>query len=277
MPSGRTFLDAVRTNAEGTSNPRPDLGAAKLHLVVRSSPVSSVQLSLSPGAGARCLHDTSHLSTKETTPMKINLRGRRAYLYRRRWVPAGPGVPHAHPAEDYIGAIDADAHAIPPELLAVLTDVEQAQLQEKVLCPAAQARAAAAKREQDPMSRIAEASRLLTEAGHCSQAALVPGSSLTQARQALDNIRLIDSIPTRPVVPPPPPRSSDDKLAKALVAIKAAAEAVRDGAYGKAPVEGARSTRAYRLWSDLFRAVEGDERSLLRALQEKGFVKWRKG
>ena len=32
--------------------------------------------------------------------MKINLRGRRAYLYRRRWVPAGPDVPHAHPAED---------------------------------------------------------------------------------------------------------------------------------------------------------------------------------
>lgn len=39
----------------------------------------------------------------------------------------------------------------------------------------------------------------------------------------------------------------------------------------------ARSTRAYRLWSELYRAVEGDEHSLLRALQEKGFVKWRKG
>ncbi len=209
--------------------------------------------------------------------MKINLRGRRAYLYRRRWVPAGPDVPHAHPAEDYLGAIDANAESIPPELLAVLTDAEQAQLQEKVLRPAAQAHAAAAKREQDPLWRIAEASRLLTEAAHCSQAALVPGSSLTQARQALDNIRLIDHIPTRPAVSPSPPRPSDDKLAEALVAIKAAAEAVRNGTYGKAPVEGARSTKAYRLWSELYRAVEGDERSLLRALQEKGFVKWRKG
>ena len=209
--------------------------------------------------------------------MKINLRGRRAYLYRRRWVPAGPGVPHAHPAEDYIGAIDANAESIPTELLAVLTEAEQAHLQEKVLLPAAQARAAAAKREQDPLWRIAEASRLLTEAARCSQAALVPGSSLTQARQALDNIRLIHHTPTRPAVSPPPPRPSDDKLAEALVAIKAAAEAVRNGAYGKAPVEGARSTRAYRLWSELFRAVEGDERSLLRALQEKGYVKWRKG
>ena len=208
--------------------------------------------------------------------MKINLRGRRAYLYRRRWVPAGPSVPNAYPSEDYLGAIDADAQDIPPELLEVLTEPEQAQLQEKVLRPAEQARAAAAKREQDPMWRIAEATRLLSEAAHCSQAALVPGSSLTQARQALDNIRLIDHTPTRPVAATPT-RPSDDKLAEALVAIKAAAEAVRNGAYGKAPVEGARSTRAYRLWSELFRAVEGDERSLLRALQEKGFVKWRKG
>ena len=208
--------------------------------------------------------------------MKINLRGRRAYLYRRRWVPAGPDVPHAHPAEDYLGAIDADAETIPPELLTVLTEAEQAQLQEKVLLPVTQARAAAAKREQDPLWRIAEATRLLSEAAHCSQAALVPGSSLTQARQALDNIRLIDHTPTRPVAPTPT-RPSDDKLAEALVAIKAASEAVRSGAYGRAPVEGARSTRAYRLWSELFRAVEGDERSLLRALQEKGFVKWRKG
>ena len=127
--------------------------------------------------------------------MKINLRGRRAYLYRRRWVPAGPDVPHAHPAEDYLGAIDADAETISPELLSLLTTAEQAQLREKVLLPATQARAAAAKREQDPMWRIAEASKLLTEAAHCSQYALVPGSSLTSVRHALDNIRLIDHMP----------------------------------------------------------------------------------
>jgi len=157
--------------------------------------------------------------------MKINLRGRRAYLYRRRWVPAGPDVPHAHPAEDYLGAIDTDAETIPPELLSLLTTAEQSQLREKVLLPAIQARAAAAKREQDPMWRIAEASRLLTEAAHCSQSALVPGSTLSAARKALDNIRLIDHMPTRP--PALPPRPTDDKLAEALVAIKAAAEAVR--------------------------------------------------
>ena len=207
--------------------------------------------------------------------MKINPRGRRAYLYRRRWVPAGPDVPHAHPAEDYLGAIDADAETIPPELLAILTEAEQAQLREKVLLPAAQARAAAAKREQDPLWRIAEASRLLAEAAHCSQSALVPGSTLTAARKAIENIRLIDNFHTRPSAPPP--RAKGEKLEEALAAIKAAADAIRSGDYGKAPLEGARSTRAYRLWSELYRAVEGDERSLLRALQEKGFVKWRKG
>ena len=206
--------------------------------------------------------------------MKINLRGRRAYLYRRRWVPAGPDVPHAHPAEDYLGAIDADAETISPELLSLLTTAEQAQLREKVLLPATQARATAAKRESDPLWRIAEASRLLSEAAHCSQSALVPGSSLGAVKKALESIRLIDNIPTRPAAPPP--RPADDKLAEALVAIKAAAEAVRNGAYGKAPVEGARSTRAYRLWAELYRAVEGDESSMLRALQEKGFVKTRK-
>ena len=207
--------------------------------------------------------------------MKINPRGRRAYLYRRRWVPAGPDVLHAHPTEDYLGAIDAVAETISPELLSLLTTAEQAQLREKVLLPATQARAAAAKRENDPLWRIAEASRLLSEAAHCSQSALVPGSSLGAVKKALESIRLIDNMPTRPAAPPP--RPSEDKLAEALVAVKAAAEAVRNGAYGKAPFEGARSTRAYRLWSELYRAVEGDERSLLRALQEKGFVKSRKG
>lgn len=207
--------------------------------------------------------------------MKINLRGRRAYLYRRRWVPASKAVPAAHPIEDYLGAIDADAETIPPDLLAVLTDAEQAQLQEKILLPAAAARAAATRREQDPLWRIAEASRLLTEAAHCSQSTLVPSNALTAARQALDHIRLSDPAPVR--TPTLEPRPSADKLADALVAVKAAADAVRMGAYGLAPVEGARSTRAYRLWSDIFQAVETGERSLLRALQEKGFVKWRKG
>lgn len=49
VPSGRAFLDAVRADVEGTPILRPDLGAAWLHLVVRSPAVSGVQAYLSPG------------------------------------------------------------------------------------------------------------------------------------------------------------------------------------------------------------------------------------
>lgn len=66
VSSGRSFLDAVRNNAEGALIPRPDRGAAWLHPVVRPPVVSGVQACLSPGAGERCLYDTTHLSTKET-------------------------------------------------------------------------------------------------------------------------------------------------------------------------------------------------------------------
>jgi hypothetical protein len=236
--------------------------------------VSGVQDMLSLGAGALCLYDMSYLSDKESI-VKINLRGRRAYLYRRRWVPAGPSVPHAYPAEDYLGAIDVDAEAIPHELISLLTTSEQDQLHEKVLRPAAEAREAAARRESDPLWRIAEASRLLSEAAHLSQSGAVPSSSLVPVRQAAERIRLLEAAPARPQSAPP--RPTVDKLSEAVVAIKAAAEAVRSGEYGRAPAEGTRSTRAYRLWSAVCDAVDGDERSLLRALQERGFVKYRKG
>lgn len=207
--------------------------------------------------------------------MKINLRGRRAYLYRRIWVPAGPDVPHAHPAEDYLGTISADAETIPPELLSLLTEAEQTQLREKILLPAAEARAAAAKRKSDPLWRIAAATQLLVEAAQFSQATPVPSAALSAAQRALEKVKPVDELPARAVATSI--RTETDKLSDALASVKAAAAAVREGAYGKAPTEGARSTRPYRLWSALYRAVEGDERSLLRALQEKGYVKSRKG
>lgn len=58
--------------------------------------------------------------------------------------------------------------------------------------------------------------------------------------------------------------------------IQEAARAVAAGRYGKAPAEQVRSTRPYRLWADLWAAVEGEtEGSLLRALEDRGFVKRR--
>ncbi len=206
--------------------------------------------------------------------MKINIRGRRAYLYRRRWVPAGPGVPHAYPTEDYVGVINADAESVPTQLLQELSDAEQEQLHNKVLRPAAAASAALERRARDPQWRIAEAARLLSEAAQLSQEWRVLRSSLAPALHAIDGIRLVDGVQTRPAPPVP---AATDKLTEALVSVKAAAAAVRDGAYGHAPAEGARSTRTYRLWSELSEALDGGRQSLLRALQEKGFVKARKG
>lgn len=66
----------------------------------------------------------------------------------------------------------------------------------------------------------------------------------------------------------------------ALNAIRVAAAAVRSGTYGRAPENGVRSTRPYRLWSEIYEAVcgtDGDPSSgsLLRALQDRGFAKSR--
>jgi hypothetical protein len=67
-------------------------------------------------------------------------------------------------------------------------------------------------------------------------------------------------------------------LAEALSAVRAAAQAVAAGRYGRALADQVRTTRTYRLWAELFELVQGDrETSLLRALQSKGFVKKRGG
>ena len=206
--------------------------------------------------------------------MKINIRGRRAYLYRRCWVPVGPGVPHAYSAEDYVGVIHADAESIPEPLLKLLSEAEQAQLHDKVLRPAAAARAALKLRERDPLWRIAEAAKLLQEAAQLSQEHRVPRASLAATMQAVNGIRQIDSGHHLAL---PSVATSNNKLSEALTAVKVAADAVREGAYGHAPAGGARSTRTYQLWAELSEALDGNRESLLRALQDKGFVKARRG
>ena len=68
----------------------------------------------------------------------------------------------------------------------------------------------------------------------------------------------------------------DDPLRVALTAVQVVAQAVAAGRYGKAPAERVRSTRTYRLWAELWAAMEGEtEGSLRRALQDRGFVKRR--
>jgi len=69
-----------------------------------------------------------------------------------------------------------------------------------------------------------------------------------------------------------------DPLAEALSAVRAAAQAVVSGRYGNAPAKDVRGTRPYKLWAQLLDAVQGEGGgSLLRALQDKGYVKRRGG
>jgi hypothetical protein len=67
-------------------------------------------------------------------------------------------------------------------------------------------------------------------------------------------------------------------LAEALSAVQGAAQAVAAGRYGKAPPDQVRTTLTYKHWAQLLEAVQGEgDGSLLRALQDKGYVKRRGG
>ena len=74
-------------------------------------------------------------------------------------------------------------------------------------------------------------------------------------------------------------RSSQALLtgARATMEGLASLEAQRiSGELGRAPDRAVRNTKTYQLWSDLYDATCGETASLLRALQEAGFVKSRR-
>ncbi len=204
--------------------------------------------------------------------MKINIRGKSAYLYRRHWIPVSAGVPHAYPAEVYLGSISTGALSIPEKLLVSLTQSEQAQLIEKICKPAQAAIDKLERKSRDPSWRIAEAVLLLKAAARCSQEFAIHQSELLPVRTALDCMQAIDDSPVNAVE-----TISTDPLEGALNAIRTAVNAVRDGECGTAPVGNVRSTQTYQLWTAIIEAVTGDGNSLLRALQDRGFVKKKQG
>jgi len=204
--------------------------------------------------------------------MKINIRGNSAYLYRRHWVPVSADVPHAYPAEVYLGSISTGALSIPEKLLLSLTPSEQAQLIEKICKPAQAALDQLERKSREPSWRIAEAVLLLKAAAHCSQELAIHQSELLPIREALDCMQTIDDSPVNAVQ-----AMSADPLEEALNAIRTAANAVRDGECGTAPVGNVRSTQTYQLWTAITEAVTGGGNSLLHALQDRGFVKKKQG
>ena len=209
--------------------------------------------------------------------MHIKQRRGRALLYRSTWVPKGvEGNSHGFTRQVYVVSIAADATEVPAELRERLTE-DEVEFVEKTVCQPARERIAdqareAERRERDPAWRVDEASRLVEEAVERSVQQPVPAVTVTRLRETVEQLRVAGD-QAKPRAGPPA-----DPLAEALSAIRSAAQAVASGRYGKAPAKDVRGTRPYRLWAQVLDAVQGEgDGSLLRALQDKGYVKRRGG
>lgn len=114
--------------------------------------------------------------------MHFKKRGNRISLYRSHWIPKSDDVPHGYTHQRFVGSIEADAIDVSPRLRQLLTPDELSQLEQRVLQPAAAAREAAAKdaarRDQDPVWRIREATRLIDEASARSRARPVGAATM---------------------------------------------------------------------------------------------------
>ena len=199
-------------------------------------------------------------------------------LYRSHWVPKGAnGNSHGYSQQTFVGSLPVDADALCTALAIKLSTEEHAFLETKLFQPSRlasqQKQRAVEIRDADPLWRLGEAERLTLEAAHRSEKGAVPNAKVFAVQAALAKVR---TIMQASIQSPPAEQLKSDPLKDALVAIKAARDAVLGGRYGSAPVEGVRSTYPYRLWADIFETVGGSEgNSLMRALQTKGFAKTR--
>lgn len=209
--------------------------------------------------------------------MHIKKRGNSVTLYRSSWIPKGScGNTHGFSQQKFVASLPEDSIAIPAHVLSLLTAVEAEFVEQRVCIPAraaiAEAQSAAARKEADPIWRIQAAVRLLEEAAERSANALVPDAHVSRVGVAVDNIRTISRQNPRPNAP----LSPSDPLRDALVALQSAAHAVKAGRYGNGPAEGMKSTPIYARWLELQEALDGSgEKSLMRCLQARGFVKTR--
>lgn len=207
--------------------------------------------------------------------MNLKRRGNRVSLYRSTWVSKGPDVSHGHTRQTFIGSLSADATEVSPALSSQLTPAEHVELERKLLAPAIAAREAAGRqlkqREADPAWRLDEALRLVNEAVERSQALPVLTTRPQSLKAAADRLKTLGCAPAATQT-----TTTADPMREALRAIAAASEAVRQGRYGRGPLSGFRKTAVFRQWTEILAAVDGGERSLLRALQDAGFASRRK-
>ena len=209
--------------------------------------------------------------------MHLKTRRGRALLYRSTWVPKGAeGNSHGFTRQVYVGSISAAATAVPAELQERLARDEVEFVEDKVCRPARDRIADQAREaerwERDPSWRIDEASRLVEEAVERSAERPLSAVTVTRLRETVELLRVAGSAPTSKLA------ATTDPLAEALSAVRVAAQAVATGRYGNAPAEQVLGTKPYKRWAQLLEAVQGEGGgSLLRALQDKGYVKRRGG
>lgn len=207
--------------------------------------------------------------------MNFKHRGNRVSLYRSTWVPKGPETPHGYARQTYIGSVAENATVLPPNLASQLTQQEVVSLEERILRPAKLRREAsvrqAAQRELDPLWRLDDALQLVAEAAERSLVSPVKAARTQLLRSALEGVKTVDGVAGSPRAAVP-----SEPLLDALKAIALAAEAIRQGRYGRGPKIGARKTSVFRQWVEILAAIDGGDSSLLRALQDTGFASRRK-
>ena len=212
--------------------------------------------------------------------MHIKKRGLRAMLYRSAWIKKGAeGNTHGFSRQTFVASVAVDSQSLSEKLTALLSAEEADYVHKNLLMPARLAaeacRVQAENERRDPVRRLDEAAKLVREAAALSADAVVPHGRIKAITDALATVKSLGSS-TLPSAPRQEAQKSEP-LVEALNAIRAAAQAVREGHYGHAPVDGARRSKPYEIWMEISREIDGTSGpdGLLRALQSCGWVKVR--
>ena len=212
--------------------------------------------------------------------MHIKKRGLRAMLYRSAWIKKGAeGNTHGFSRQTFVASVAVDSQSLSEKLNALLSAEEADYVHKNLLMPARLAaeacRVQAENERRDPVRRLDEAAKLVREAAALSAEAVVPHGRIKAIADALATVKSLGD-PALPSAPRQQVQKSEP-LVEALNAIRAAAQAVREGHYGHAPVDGARRSKPYEIWMEISREIDGTSGpdGLLRALQSCGWVKVR--
>lgn len=210
--------------------------------------------------------------------MHAKRRNQRIQLYRSIYVRKGQqGNTHGYAEQQFVGSLPANATELPSELAIKLSADEIRYVERLCLQPARERMLAEQEAKKaharDPNWRLEQAADLLHAASQLMTSQ--QGALKEQGKDAIARINALMQSNASLACNAGP---ASDPLGTALQAVQTAARALRDGVYGQAPAENVRATEPYQLWTQIKGAVDGgSSESLLRALQEKGFAKVKRG